>query len=822
MGDRIFVTYPDWTGMESTREVLQGAVGHVYDLERELGGGGMSRVWLARDKSLGRDVVIKVLDPQVAAAVSMARFRREIELCARLQHPQIVPLLSAGDAGGVPYYTMPFVEGESLRQAMNRGATLSPSQVIHVLGDVALALDYAHRHGVVHRDIKPENILLVGRSAMVTDFGIAKALSEATDESGIGLTTTGVSPGTPAYMAPEQHSADRIDQRADLYAWGVVAYELIHGAHPFAQCKHPQEFLRAHLTEIPRPLVESSPDIAPSLDAVVMRCLAKAPEARPGSALDIVKVLESLRGMNGEAPMRSGRRVPRAVRAALAVLIVAAAGAAVWRAWRGSETAAVTSIAVIPFANVSRDTAQDYFADGMADELSTELGRVPGVRVASRTAAYRFKGRRDLDVRDVRQELGVDAVVQGTIRRVSNRWRVSAQLTSAATGEEIWSDRFDREARDVLAVQDEISAAVANALRARLLASDTDAAILQEGDSGSSPAVPPHGTRDPVAYDLYLRGRYLLERRGPTVRRAVELFDQAIGADSLFARAHASRALALLLVPFYAEATIPAVLQQAETSARRALELDARLADGHLALAGVYRVEWRWAEALDQFRIALDLDPQNVPARLNYSQMLYAVGDPDRSLEQARQAKALDPRSALALLGEARVLTLAGRHREVVSLIERAIEFDPLLPQTRVYLAMALLRAGDSTRALATIDSAATIPSGVAEAAYVIAAAAGRARVEALMRQVHAQARPTPFQFTTIALTYLAISDTLRALDAFEVAARNRELIPLNLGFVDPIYDPIRASSRFAAVVSSYGLDPRRFVNVVRPRRVTG
>ena len=284
--------------------------------------------------------------------------------------------------------------------------------------------------------------------------------------------------------------------------------------------------------------------------------------------------------------------------------------------------------------------------------------------------------------------------------------------------------------------------------------------------------------------------------------------------DSLFARAHASRALALLLVPFYTQQPLESLLAPAEASARRSLDLDPQLADGYLAMAGVYRLRWKWADALRAFGVALQLDPRNVPALLNYSQLLYAAGNAEASLEQAQRAAELDPNSALALLGEARALTLFGRHQEGKALIERALELDPALPQTRVYQAMAYLRLGDSSRALAIVDSVQLVPATVAEAAYVVGAVGNRSRARADIRRLEALAQPGSFRNAAVALSYLGMGDTSRALDAFQGMASHHELFPLTIGFVDPIYDPLRSSPRFAAIVRSYGLDDRRFANV--------
>src|SRR5688500_16078022 len=292
--------------MADLRDQLQATLGPAYTLERELGGGGMSRVFLAEESALGRKVVIKVLPPEIAAGVSVERFRREIQLAARLQHPHIVPVLSSGEMEGVPYYTMPFVEGESVRARLARSGALSITEAIGILRDVAKALAYAHERGIVHRDIKPDNVLLSGGSATVADFGIAKAVAAARADGDTGvatLTQIGSSLGTPAYMAPEQAAADpSTNHRADIYAFGCMAYELLAGRPPFV-AKNPQRLLAAQMGDTPDPITAHRPDTPADLAELVMDCLAKDADARPQQAADIVRVLDTVTSGGGHQAM---------------------------------------------------------------------------------------------------------------------------------------------------------------------------------------------------------------------------------------------------------------------------------------------------------------------------------------------------------------------------------------------------------------------------------------------------------------------------------------------------------------------------------------
>ncbi len=401
------------------RDQLQAALGDTYTLERELGGGGMSRVFVAVDTALGRKVVIKVLAPELAAGVSAERFAREIRLAAQLQHPNIVPLHAAGDAGGLPYYTMPFVEGLSLRSRIASGGPLSTPECVRILRDVARALSYAHEQGVVHRDIKPENVLLSGDAAVVTDFGIAKAVSAAKTLGSTGtLTSAGIGLGTPAYMAPEQAFGDpATDRRADIYSFGCLAYELLTGKPPFAD-RPSHQLVIAHAMETPPPLESRNSGVPEPLTALVMQCLAKNPDERPQSAREIVERLESVDTSSGQKtfPTRTAARKRLLIVGTIAVVALAIAFGVALRGRVGmtarNGAGRVESVAVLPFENVGGDTANAYFADGMADELTNALAKIPAIRVASRSSAFTFQGKR-IDVREVGRALNVGAVPRG-------------------------------------------------------------------------------------------------------------------------------------------------------------------------------------------------------------------------------------------------------------------------------------------------------------------------------------------------------------------------------------------------------------------------
>ena len=456
--------------MTDLRDQLRRSLGDAFSIQRELGGGGMSRVFVAEDSSLGRNVVVKVLPAEFAGSVSLARFQREISLAARLQHPHIVPLLAAGETDGLPYYTMPFVEGESLRAKLARGE-LPIGETISILRDVARALEFAHSKGVTHRDIKPDNVLLAGTSAVVTDFGVAKALSDATDSG--PLTSVGVALGTVGYMAPEQAAADpATDSRADIYSLGAMAYEMLAGHPPFAG-RGLQATMAAHATEAPTPLVSLRPAAPPQLADLVMRCLAKRPADRPQTASEVLKVLDSI-NVSGNAgvvtaPAATASRVSASVSRSkmfgaigmVAAIVIAAL--ILLRLGRSSEATAagVRSIAVVPFVNQSHDTSFDYLEDGIADRVRDVLNAMPALSVKARSSSQQVKGRLSSEIG---KALGVRFVLQGALRPSNARLHVTTELVRTSDDNALWSWTFDGDPGQLASIQDTIARAVAQKL----------------------------------------------------------------------------------------------------------------------------------------------------------------------------------------------------------------------------------------------------------------------------------------------------------------------------------------------------------------------
>ena len=804
---------------DALRTQLQDALGAAYTLERELGGGGMSRVFVADEAALARKVVVKVVAPELVEGMSAERFAREVKLAARLQHANIVPVLSAGASGGIPYYTMPFVDGLSLRARLAQGP-IPIGETVSILRDVARALAYAHAQGVVHRDIKPENILLSGGAAVVTDFGIAKALSasrtvDAATVAGTtsGVTVAGTSLGTPAYMAPEQAAGDpNTDHRADLYAWGVVAWELVAGAHPFAGHTTPYALIAAHMTEAPAPLRERRPDVPPALASLIMRCLEKVPDRRPASAAELLEALDSV-GTPGSGSNASPRRSDRwaAVVAALVVL-VAVGGLLIARRARSEATTASTatpaalaatskSLAVLPFASLGGDTANVYFAEGIADEITTALARLPGLRLAGRSSAVRFK-QRGASAQEIGAALRVGAVLDGTVRRAGDRIRVSAELASTDDGHVVWKESYVREVKDVFAVQDDITRAIVGALKVQLAGGQapTDATA--------------HGTNNLAAYDLYLRSLQLYRKRGGAdLAQAERNLTQAIALDSTFARAYAMLASVLCVTPYYSDKPVGTLLPRARVAAERAVALDPALAEAHVALGHVQSEAFEWNDAETELRRAAALDPNNGEIAFRLGFMLFTSGRVREAIGAFERAEAIDPFYAMAAAYSGWSKALAGRSEEAVAEARRSMEFDSANEAVNNIFGEVMLIAGHRDEAIAHARRMVPRTTSIRRLGFyglVLGAGGARNDARAILSRIEAVPDGAPGRTSALSRLYLGLGDTTHALLELEKAAAGDGDLVLSQIVSAPHLDAIRQSARFAAVMRRFNLDLSR------------
>jgi TolB-like protein/tRNA A-37 threonylcarbamoyl transferase component Bud32/Flp pilus assembly protein TadD len=830
--------------MANLREGLQQTLGPGFTIERELSGGGMSRVFVALDTSLGRRVVVKVLPPELAASVSVERFKREIMLAATLQHPHIVGVLTAGDIAPdeydltgmrMPYFTMPFVEGESLRSRIERDGRLTVGRAVSILKDVARALAYAHERGVVHRDIKPDNVLLAGTSATVTDFGIAKAVlgSIATDPSLEGrehppasghpsrgqksvasksaLTQLGTTLGTPAYMAPEQAAADATtDHRADIYSFGIMAYEMLIGEVPF-KSKTPQALLAAQLTATPPPIPALRTDVPAALSMLVMRCLEKEREKRPQSAREIAELLEHpdmVSGAFASAPIVAAKRPNRTMIVAAAAILVVAAAAVVPMIRRDAapvvpvqQVAAAAagerarSIVVLPFVNIGRDTTDAYLAEGLTNDLINALGRVPGLRVTSRSVATSAREKFS-SASEIGKALNVGRILEGTVQRDGSRLRVTARVTNTDDGFMVWSDMFERELKDVFAVQDEISSAIADALGAQMTTAPTG-------------VVAERGTANDDAYDLYLRGRHFFEQRGEqALRRALELFRGAAQKDARFARAHAGIAGVYSILPLYSSASMDTLFEPGFAAASRAIQLDSTLAEAYASRAVLLNSRWRWSEGEQDLRRAITLEPRFAAAHQWLGEQLMVRNRLPEALTALKRATDLDPVSPVVASSYAMALAVSKRDAEAIAQARRAVDLDSTLFLPRLVLGFGHLLAGRVPDAIRELEPALGLgresPHVQGVLGYAYAVGGQRQSAEALAQTLSAKRDPN--SQAALSMVLIGLADTARALTYLESAAGARAQFFTVQPLAASMFDPVRASPRFQSVLRTVGL----------------
>ena len=595
----------------------RAALAETYEIDHLLGRGGSASVFLAQDVRHHRSVAIKVLDPELAAILGPDRFLREIEIAGRLQHPHILPMLDSGAADGLLYYVMPFVEGESLRERLAREHQLPVDDALRLSREVAAALDDAHRHGVVHRDVKPENILLSGGQAMVVDFGIARAIHVA---GGSQATPVGSVIGTPAYMSPEQAAGNPdVDGRSDVYSLGCVLYEMLAGQPPFTGPTN-ESVVSQHLTVEPRPVTALRPAVPASASRALTKALAKTPADRFGTASQFAAAL------TGALPMNTALRL-RITLTIAAVAVLAAIGTVLWS--RGRTQPGPRSMVVLPFKNLTGDAGADYICEGLSAETLSDLVWVPRLNVVSHTTAWTYL-KSDKSVQQIARELGVQAVLEGTVQRRNGLLFLNTQLVNGGNGFVTWSGTYERNADSLIGLEQEVARDVARAVTGRPLPEE-------------APQLARVPTRSPEAYKAYLKaGGYLDLTDDPAAPdSALALCDRALALDPEFALAHAARSKALYRI--YTRTKDPGVFREAEEASMRAIQLNPGLLDARLARAQMFRGEGRYAESIQELEDVLRVNPNWDEAHRQLATSYLDAGDLKRAVASATTAKELRP-----------------------------------------------------------------------------------------------------------------------------------------------------------------------------------
>ena len=806
---------PTGRQLQSIPERVRSELSEQYDFERELVGGGMARVYLAEDRDLKRRVVIKVLPPEIASGVSASRFRAEILTVAKLQHPHIVGILRAGEVDGIPYFVMPYVDGESLAVHLKKSGPVTVRQAVAVFRDVARALAFAHASGIIHRDIKPGNILLSAGSATVTDFGVAKALSSAMRSGPHDgrVTDTGVSLGTLLYMAPEQAAGDpNIDGRADIYSLGITIYEMLAGAAPFDGLS-PREMLTARLTRQPPKLSTIRHDIPPRLETLIVRCLAADPADRPQSADEIVELLESADTGSGAQSIPSGAwAIPgdnnRKRIAIAAVAVLALLGGGAWWLGRDNSAATVDSsratagatlpapsevVAIMPFVSLSRDSGDAYIAAGLTNSLATRLSRAAGLSVIAPSRAV------DL-VKTASNNSGGKPVLilEGAVERDGKTLRISARLSESQSGIMRWSDVFDRDVTDLLAVQDEIADRIVEAVAPH------SAPKIDSFDRATA-------SLSPELYERYLRAKYDLAQRGPkAIDRAIASLTAITRQQPKFAPAFASLAQAYSVLPLYKSGSAGDSLRKlALDAANVAVRLDPKLDDAFTARALALAAMWKWSAATADFQRALALDSLNATAHQWYGEHLLLTGNPQGAVRELTIATRLDPSSPIMAGSLGFMLAHAGRVNDAVRQAQNAVAMDPSFATTHFMYGAVLLYAGRPADALVPLGEALQLAPDSRTVLGLLGYAQAAAGQTQLAQRTLSRIEQLPPAFGTdpaIARIRIAMGDVPGGFAALEKAAQKHDPFFSSEPLTAPPFGSVKSDPRFAAIARSVGL----------------
>jgi eukaryotic-like serine/threonine-protein kinase len=739
-----------------------GSSVHHYKILEKLGEGGMGVVYKAEDTRLKRIVALKFLPHSVAGKeLEQARFLQEAQAASALNHPNVCGIHTVGEYEGHQFIDMEYVDGVTMRKKITGGPIPADAALLYAL-QICEALLEAHGKGIVHRDVKTENIMVNAREQIkVMDFGLAKL------KGTYRLTRTSGIVGTIAYMAPEVIMGEEADARSDIFSLGVVMFQMLTAALPF-RGDHEAALMYSILNEPPAALSTVAPDVPAGIGAIVERMLAGKPDDRYQS---IAQVIEALRN-----PVRPGTEGTRGA----------------------SQADAITSIAVLPFADLSPAKDQEYFCDGIAEEIINALTKLRGLQVVARTSAFAFKGKNQ-DVRDVGKKLAVSAVLEGGVRKAGKRLRITAQLINVADGYHLWSERYDREEEDIFAIQDEISQSMVKALKVKLVGPQQAGLVRVHTDNIE-------------AYNLYLQGRYYWSKRtAEGLHTSIEYFRRAIAEEPDYAIAHAALADSYCLLCSYHLMSPEESIATAKAAALTAVELDPSLAEAHEALGHVKILyDWDWDSAGYEYRQSMALNPFFPTARQRYALLLSLRGEQSEATEEIRKAEKLDPLSLIIITDTALIAYVHGHYEEAIGICERVLSMDPQFPVAMFVAGLAHEQAGRYEEAIGQFHRSAE-KSGSSVIRSALAHCYGRAgkmqEATSILEKLIDESRRTYVSSYSIAVIYAGLGQTANALQWLTRARDEHSVWHIHLHLaMDPRFASLRPLPEFTGLLTGMGL----------------
>jgi serine/threonine-protein kinase len=769
-----------------------------YEIVEKLGEGGMGVVYKARDLRLNRIVAVKFLPENLLQFTdTLERFQQEAEAISALNHPNIATIYELEETEGRKFLVLEYLGGGTLKSAIKTlhlsGRELPVKDVLEYGIQAAEGLGHAHQHGIVHRDVKTDNMMLTeDRKVKITDFGLARL------RGAVHLTKTGSTVGTAAYMSPEQIRGEEVDQRSDLFSFGVVLYELTTGRLPF-RGDHEAALSYAIVNEAPVPAGSLRQGLSGPLERVIERCLEKDKGSRYQSADEIAGDLRGiLTGSRETGRVSSGFSKRARVAAVLGALFLAGAMIAILLLLRSRPAAAEgNSVAVLPFRNLNQDIDLEYFSDGMTEDIITHLSKIANLRVISRTSAMRFKNT-EKSTTEIGNDLNVTTLLQGSVRRSGNRVRIGAQLIRAGDDENIWAETYDRELTDVFGIQSQIAQEIAAALKVKL-------------DPGPSRGIAQRPTENPEAYDLYLRGRFQWNKRVPvSLLKSVELFHQATEKDPGYAAASAGLADAYTLIGTFGLLPPGVAFPQARSAAMRALQIDSTLGDAHASLAFVLMYyDWKWSDAEKEFAKAIHLNPGNAVPHSWYSMLLTLQGRTREVQIERKRAGDLDPQSPVIRSDLGLESYFQRDYDRAIDDFQGSLKLDPLFVAAYVPMGGAYLQKKMYAEAIDAFQHASMFSQGhpitVAALGYAYALT-GRTEDAVSMLDLLVERRAGEYVPPYwIAVLEAGLGKRDAAFDWLQKAFDEKDPSLVYLRF-DPSLDGLRSDPRFSLLVQKVGL----------------